>query len=209
MKCEILPDLASNWSDENEIYRMLDKCKELGIKFAKLQLFKKEQVRDAYWDNILTEEMAKRIFDYGTNLGLNVYFTPCYPEAVDICKRIGVKYYKIRFKDRNNPEIYEKLQDVYEPIFVSCGGDPYDTLYCGMKNIIFLYCIHKYPAKYNDYDKDLVLIHLGVSDHTPDLEMFKKWSWSCMYWEMHMASRKGTIEDKWSKTFNEIKELIE
>lgn len=221
MKCEILPDLASNWSNILEIYEMMDRCSELGIKFVKLQLFKKEQVSEKYWGNIIDEDMALRVFEYGSWLRLNVYFTPCYPEAVDICKRIGVGYYKIRYKDRNNLDVFEKMKDIHEPIFVSCDS-PKATLYYGMENVIFLYCIHRYPAKIDDYhgflleyfqdNPELGLFPKnreisGVSDHTPNLNMFNMVSRDFKYWEMHMALRKGTIEDKWSKTFDEIEKL--
>ncbi len=203
MSCKILPDLASNWENIDEIYRMMDKCVELGIEFAKLQLFKKDQVREEYWNNILNETMARKVFDYGTKLGLIVYFTPCYPEAVDICKRLGVKYYKIRYKDRNNADIFKKFEDIYEPVFVSCS-DPKDTLYYGMKNAIFLYCVHKYPAEASDYNMYDAAKCDGISDHTPNIIFFKAISEFFIYWEMHIALRKGTIEERWSKTFDEI-----
>jgi len=204
MKTEILPDLASNWSTCNDIYKMIDECKRIGLKFAKLQLFKKNQVRDVYWNNILTKRMAEKAFIYGKSIGIEVYFTPCYPEAVDICKNIGVNYYKIRFKDRNNPDIFEKMQDIYKPIFVSCQN-PKDTLYYGMKNIIFLYCVHKYPAKPEEYNlSKAIRLCRGVSDHTSDMGFFGFCGSCFQYWEMHMALRKGTLEEKWSKTFKEV-----
>lgn len=205
---KILPDLASNWSTCKDIYKMIDECKRLGLKFAKLQLFKKDQVREKYWDKILTKRMAEKAFIYGKSVGIEVYFTPCYPEAVDICKGMGVNYYKIRFKDRNNPEIFEKMQDIYKPIFVSCDN-PIHTLYYGMKNVIFLYCVHKYPADQCDYNLSMgVCMCNGISDHTSDIKFYDFCRNSFEYWEMHVALEKGTIEEKWSKTFKEIEEVL-
>lgn len=221
MKCEILPDLASNWNSMLEIYRMINRCKKSGIKFAKLQMFKKEQVRDVYWNNIITKDIAKKAFDFGVECGVNVYFTPCYPEAVDICEDIGVGYYKVRYKDKNNKEIFNKLKNIKKPIFVSCDNIR-NTLYYGMKNVICLYCIHRYPAKIDDYQGFLMEYFqdnpelglfpkgrefTGISDHTPDLIFFRHYNRYFKYWEMHMALRKGTIEERWSKTFNEVEEL--
>lgn len=202
---ELQLDLASNWANIYEILLMINECRKMKIRFAKLQLFKKEQVRDVYWNKIITKEMAATAFKWGKDIGVEVYFTPCYPEAVDICREIGVNYYKIRYKDRNNAEIFEKLQDIYVPIFVSCEN-PKDTLYYGMRNAIFLYCIHKYPASFDDYNIFQALAYCsGVSDHTPDMEMFDRFECYFKYWEIHAARRKGTIEEKWSKRFDEIK----
>ena len=219
MKTKLIAEFGVNYNSDEDIIKMLDKCQELKIKFAKLQLFTKDMVPTELQHCYIDEKRAKKIYVAGEKRDIEVFFSVMYPDAIDICETIGIKYYKLRYMDRNNLILYRKLKKIKDKIiFVSCQN-PKDTIFWNMKkhqgNIDFLYCVPKYPAKLKDYidgwwKPDLKLVW-GISDHTPDLELFKKaneTAW-CEYFEMHVClDPKTAYEGDWSKSFDMIKEVL-
>lgn len=200
---EIIAECGCNWKTLNEAFEMIKECGRIGIKYAKFQLWKKEQAPEAVHCCYLDEEKAKTLFEFGRNIGVEVFFSVFYPEAVDICERIGVNYYKIRYADRNNYEICGRVRETGKNYFVSFAGrDP--TRYVH-DNMIPLYCIPKYPADFMDYSIGYLDSYFsGISDHTPDTLLYEKWGRVMDYWEMHVCLTKDCYEAAWSKTFEEI-----
>ena len=79
------------------------------------------------------------------------------------------------------------------------------------KRVKFLYCIPQYPAPLNSYKGDMLWKGFrGVSDHTRDLKLFTmlKDSDQLDYFEIHVKLNNICIENLWSKTFEQIKEVI-
>ena len=127
-------------------------------------------------------------------------------------EKIGVNYYKVRYFDRNNLTIYRKLKKTKDNlIFVSCQ-DPHDTIFYSMakyqKRVKFLYVVPTYPALYKEYSPLKLKFH-GISDHTSDFELYKNaLEWKMEYFEMHMKQNDDCIEAPWSKSFEELKEVL-
>ena len=219
----MIAEFGVNWENREQAFFMMGQAFTLGIKYIKFQMFPKETVSADLQHMFMTEELAKELVETGKQYGQEVFFTPMYPEAVDLCEKIGVNYYKIRYFDRNNLIIYRKLKQTEKtPIFVSCDSkNPKDTIYYNMakyqERVSFLFCVPNYPAKYNDYRPLRNLTNFdGISDHTPDLELFKYFYVleqtkpdSIKWFEMHMCLDDNGYERKWSKTFEELKEVIE
>lgn len=181
-------------------------------------MWKKEQVPPEVRKMYIGKGRAKYLFKYAKKHGIEVFFSVFYPEAIDICEDIGVNFYKVRFDDRNNITLFRRLKKTKnKTIFVSCQ-DPFDTLYFNLakfqKNVKFLYVIPKYPANIMDYNK-VISGHLyyhfqGISDHTPDIELFKYFNTikeECWF-EIHVKENNNCFETKWSKSFTKLKEAL-
>ena len=168
---------------------------------------------------VLTEDLAKEFFEVGKQYEQEVFFTPMYPNAFDMCERIGVNFYKIRSQDQNNLILYRKLKKITgiqgKTIFVSCKN-PEDTIFWNWstynKNIKFLYCNPYYPSLLKEYnDWGLYKRISGISDHTHNTELLEMFlsSDQLEWFEVHVCVNKDCHEAKWSKTLEELKEIIE
>ena len=202
---EIIAEFGCNWKDYNTMSKMFDRCVDLDIKLVKFQMWKKEQTPDKVNSMYINENLAKSIIHNGKRRGLEVFFTPFYPEAVDILERIGVGIYKIRYNDyyRIDRDIMNKVQETGKSYFISCLS-PYLN-----KGSLPLECVPDYPAPINQYhmvDKEF----RGISDHTNTLELYKKAleKPNLKYFEMHVCLDKDCYEAKWSKTFDEIEDFM-
>ena len=215
---EIIAEFGCNWKTIKDFETMVLLCKTLNIKFVKMQMWKKDKVPKEVRSMYIGKGRAKHCFKFAKKHGIELFYSVFYPEAIDICEGIGVNFYKVRFYDRNNLTLYRRLKKIKQgkKVFVSCQ-DPMDTLYYNMakyqKNVIFLYCVPRYPAKIENYlIKDLKIWNgiKGVSDHTSNVDLLKialknpyiKW------FEMHVKMGNDCYENLWSKSFEQIKEVL-
>lgn len=213
----IIAEAGCNWSTIKEAKEFIKKSKELGLFATKFQLYNDEIIQDSedyeFLKSIqLDYEKAKELFEYGKSIGQDVFFTPMYVEAVEWCEDIGCKYIKIRCKDNKNIQLITYAYHIYNyRTFMSIETlphirrkDPY-LLDRELSNLKYLYCVPKYPARLEDYEEGFI----RYSDHTPDLELFKKVREYCTLLEKHVKL-DGTepLEDKWSVSFSELEEVL-
>lgn len=219
---EIIAEMGVNWKFREQAIYMMGRAFVLGIKHVKFQMWKPEQIpeklkelRSMYVD----EKLATELFEVGKQYGQEVFFSVFYPEAVEICEKIGVNFYKVRFDDRNDYQLYKRLKKTNKTIFVSCQ-DPKDTAYFNLttyqKRVKFLYCVPRYPAKLGDYSFSIRYDHnkkfQGISDHTSDLMLLKmsiyhpisKYDW----FELHVKLNDDCFEHAWSKSFDQLTEVL-
>ena len=205
VKMEIVAEFGCNWNIPKQAIEMLEKCGVLGIKYAKFQMWKKLQVPEEVRDMYIDEYLAIGLMAQGAANGVEVFFTPFYPEAVDILEKIKIPYYKIRYADyyTYDRSIMNKVLDTGKMFFISCLT-PFPHI-----RAVSLECAPVYPAPRSGYQ----LIHEGfegISDHTRNLKLYKE----CLkiprlkFFEMHVCLDKTCYEAKWSKTFDEIEEVI-
>ena len=223
---KIVAEIGCNWNNREQAFKMMGMAKALGINLVKYQLFQKEDVPEEIKSMAIDEELAQSLVRVGRDHEQDVFFSCMYPEAVDICERIGVKYYKVRYFDRNNLPLYRKLKKTKNKlIFVSCQS-PHDTIFYNMakyqKRVRFLYCVPKYPAYMRDYEGFMIeyfrnnpelglfpkRIHHGISDHIEHLGLFQAFKNEDVWFEMHMKVDDNCIESKWSKSFEELKTVL-
>ncbi|KKL47846.1 hypothetical protein LCGC14_2331460 [marine sediment metagenome] len=202
----IIAEFGVNWKSREQAFFMMGQAFALGIKFIKFQLFKEEQVPEAVRDMVITEEFARELVETGRTYGQEVFFSVFYPEAVDICERIGVKYYKVRYADNTNMDLLNKIWATKKIYFISIDN----TILS--KRAISLKCIPQYPAKERDY-YPITKEFLGISDHTSDLELFKTCNsfnqeLDLDWFEMHVKLDDNCYESKWSKSFEELREVL-
>jgi len=216
---KIIAEIGCNFSNLNEAKKMINKSKEIGAFLCKFQIYNNEIIKNnpdqEFLKSIMIDkEKAKILFEYGKKIGQEVFFTCMIPEGIEWCEGIGVKYYKVRFFDRNNLILYRKIKKTKVPIFVSCNN-PNDTIYSNMaqyqKRVNFLYCVPQYPAPLKPYisyidDKKFT----GISDHTRNIELLRiaKDNKNIEWFEIHVKLDNYCIENLWSKTFEEVKEVL-
>ena len=213
---KIIGECGVNWRDISEARLMIDNCKDLGIEYTKFQLYdwsaiKNSPIYNELYDRQLTKSLAKALFMYGESIGQKVFFTPMFLEAVDWCEDIGVEIYKIRYNDRYNIDLINKIIATNKKIIMSIDQH-YDPGPYLSEKIRFLFCVPKYPATLLDYYamneiKGDVLPLSGVSDHTKTLELFVLMRQSPLeYYEKHiMLDGSHPIEEAWSIEFSKLK----
>lgn len=210
---EIIAEFGANWNNMRTFREMVLICKDIGIKYIKLQMFEIDKVPKEIRKMWIGKGRAKYMFKFAKSLGIELFFTPMYPEAVDILEEIGVNYYKIRYIDRYNWKLYKKIKKTGKLTFVSVDDRGImQTLYSEMfmnnpTRIIPLLCVPDYPAEFEQYNPHYIVI--GYSDHTPDFQLYNWAKNFSEFIEMHVYLDKDTAyEAKWSKSFKDIKERI-
>ena len=212
---KVIAEAGCNHSNLCEAIEMINRSKEIGCWATKFQIYNDDLIKDSedyeFLKSIMLDSLAVRVlFEHGKSIGQEVFFTCMFPEAVDWCELIGVNYYKIRFADNNNRELYQKIKKTKKFTFVSID----DILTSIWKSYIdygkgaFLYCVPKYPAKINDY-KPYLYAPDGFSDHTKDIKMLEEVKdFGYDYFEKHVKLNDDCIESAWSCTFEELEEVL-
>lgn len=234
MMIKIVAECGVNFRSIEEAKQMIDECHELGLFATKFQIYESNQIKDhpqrkflesirlSYWD-------VMELFDHGKSIGQEVFFTPMFEEAVEWCEKVGVNYYKIRFNDRNEYELIDKIVDTRKRYFLSTNQDHWihptnyikTRISCDIdpSNQINLYCIPEYPARIEDYQKPRLHVYDGISDHTSNMDLFKWYRdeyskylpynlFHPYYFEKHVCLTKDCLESEWSCTFDELKEVL-
>jgi sialic acid synthase SpsE len=213
---KIIAEAGCNWSTLEEAKQFIDESKKLGLWATKFQVYNDDLIKDnpnrEFLKSIMIgEQEAMELLDYGDLIGQTVFFSVMYPEAVEWLEELGVKYYKIRFKDRYNEDLFLKIYDTKKRFFISQNLD----LTSVNERIIPLFCIPKYPSDYYDYMTPTNpyyrnYLYKGVSDHTPDMELFLKHSEGYEYWEKHvMLDGTEPLEKEWSIEFEKLRGIFD
>ena len=218
MSTKIIAEFGVNWKSIHEFEDMVVLARALGIKHVKMQMWKKEQIPERLKElrkMYIGPGRAKYCFKFAKKHGIELFYSVFYPEAIDICEKIGVNFYKVRYQDRNDYPLYKRLKKTNKTIFVSCS-DPKDTAYFNLANyqkrVNFLYCVPRYPAKFEDYVPPDRHGFQGISDHTSDLELFKIYNLGISlnrWFEMHVKMGNDCFESAWSKSFKQLKEVLD
>ncbi len=188
-----------------------------GADLVKFQLYDHNKLysENAEIPNVeLSFEQAKMLFEYGEELGIEVFFSVFDVEKVEWCEKIGVKRYKIAFSQNQNLELWNTIVDTNKDIIISCST-PYTVpslhhFDCNnWFNVSFLKCIPKYPALIEDLDFPDRFEGIGLSDHTIGLDAAKiALARNAQIIEKHFAfDHKTGIDAPWSMDYSELKEL--
>ena len=217
---EIVAECGVNWRTKEEAFEMIKQSKISGASHSKFQIFNEETIKDSPLKKeltplILTIEDVQELYEYGKEIGQSVFFTPMFLEAVYWLEEIGAtEIIKIRHFDRYEYQIIEKASKTAKRVIMSVDKryrmSPDLTLNDILK-IDFLLCVPKYPAEDKDYSFKCMDFDFfaGISDHTKGLNVAKRML-ECRgrVLEKHvMLSGTHPVEEKWSVTFEELKEL--
>jgi sialic acid synthase SpsE len=214
----IIAENAINFNNITEAKSLIQEEADIGDRtnteiFSKFQLFDKvvnPEHADYCNARRLDFKQAEELFQFGADIGQKVFYTCTAPKFVGWCERIGVEYYKVRYYDRFNMNIINKIIETEKPFFISQSTEHpknyLDPLFYDRQNQINLFCVPSYPAKRKEYRKNIAY-YQGISDHTGSVKMLKN-SIQMPYWELHVRIGSGYLEDGWSVPLQELEEAL-
>ncbi len=157
--------------------RMICEAKNAGASLVKFQLYDadKDEPNNPWHDYLkqceLSFDQAKMLFDYGADVGIEVFFSVDNVERVMWCEKIGVKRYKIGCSHNKDNDLIAYIWQYGKPTIISYQGN-----FIGERIGTGLYCVPRYPAWISD-DKcneiEFPSTHDGISDHTIGIDAAK------------------------------------
>ncbi len=142
---------------------------------------KYKTIWDLYSKSFTPWSWHKKIFEEAKKHNLEYFSSPFDETSVDFLNQLKVKAYKIASSEINHLPMIEKIVKLNKPIIISLGFANTDDLKnlkklfkkYNFKKFIFLNCVSKYPAKFedysfNDHNKLSKKFLVGLSDHTTD-----------------------------------------
>lgn len=224
----VIAECSVNWKDISEAKAMILAAKESGADMAKFQLYNYEVIKnspifDQLHQRMLGKDECVELIETGKSLGIPVFFSCMYPEAVDLVKELQVPAIKIRELDGRDvlkegslgKYIVDKALATGIPTYISREALPADSNY--LYNATWVYCIPKYPPSVEDVDLTMLEGMPGYSNHLPG----RSGVWACLvaatfglrYLEVHCTidhhSREEDIDKAVSLDFSELKEVVE
>lgn len=240
MRTKIIADACCNHlGDKRLIEQMIIKAAEAGVDIIKFQSFKADNLNKDYpdfdkWYNYykavqLEDSDYELILKTCDRNGIEPLFTAFTMESIDLLKSLGQTSVKIASPSAEDFSLVTKCISSFRKIYMStgmhdgCVHSIEDNLLrardsAGRENIdpkiqvIFFYCISKYPAPKKEVDKFEMHMFPGFSDHTIDLEWSKKAiDFNVQYVERHYTLGKDLPgkDHTYSSTPEEFKELVD
>ena len=115
----------------------------------------------------------KLLTDQADKIGIEIFATPMYLEAVEMLERTRVKRYKIRYADRFNNDLLAAVNATGKPVMISCDMDFVDHLPENWNSDnIHMYCIPEYPPTLDKFKQAFQLMPAffkGYSNHFPSI----------------------------------------
>ncbi len=191
---------------------MIKSAKENGATLAKFQLFDAEDDKGKphyEWvkSHELTFDQANMLFDYGAEVGIEVFFSVFGVKYVDWCEKIGVKRYKLSSNFSGRYGTWLAVKQTAKPIIFSFSILPLD--WEGENQV--LYCLPGYPSELSyipDFDEEVYF--LGFSDHIIGLDASKiALARGAKIIEKHFVLEHNSLfpDNDWSMNPEELKEL--
>ncbi len=120
----IVAECGVNWRDLEDAGHMILQAKLTGADAVKFQVYKQEHVaghprEKELVEKILDADRLAWLSQHAQGCGIEFFATPMYVEAVDMLEKVGVKRYKIRYKDWDNDALVGEVRRRKKPIFVS------------------------------------------------------------------------------------------
>lgn len=225
----IAAEIGVNFRNLTEARHMIGLAKHAGADAVKFQVFQEQHIkghpREAELSELVLEQDNLLFFkDTADECGIEFFATPYYPEAVDMLESIGgIKRYKIRFADRHNMSILNKIISTEKPYLISCDDEyvnssaPQEVWDEDPDKRKFVYCVPEYPPKTvklpETFRKFRSLFH-GYSNHYPSISVpLAAAARGAEYIEVHVKNDKyhdgyRPIDDAVSITFTELEELV-
>lgn len=209
----IVAEIGQNWcGDEMLALELIGLAKANGADLVKFQLYDSKKLYGEYQNTELSFEQTKWLFNYGEELGIEVFFSVFDIERVKWCEEIGVKRYKIAHSQRFN-EVLIAILPIDKPVIISADADRCHGS-MGRGWVSTLYCVPKYPTEFKDleftqYENIFDDLFDGFSDHTIGLDASKiALARGAEIIEKHFCIDHNTgVDAPWSMNPEELKEL--
>lgn len=209
MRAKIIAELSANHNQDINIARQSIRiAKESGADAIKLQTYTADTMtidcnndyfmisQDTIWDgrtlyDLYREaftpwEWHQNLFDYATEIGIEIFSTPFDYTAVDLLENLKTPLYKIASFEIADIPLIKYVASKKKPIILSVGIATIQEIEeavsaCreeGNNDITILQCTSQYPAKVEDANlmtmidiKDRFNVKIGLSDHTIGYEV--------------------------------------
>ena len=183
----IIAECGVNFKLVRDAKYMIAEVKRSGADCVKFQIYNHSNLCKAYssgeveripkYDELMGikigEAQMKSLKDQADKIGIEIFATPMYLEAVEMLERIGVKRYKIRYADRFNNDLLAAVNATGKPVMISCDMDFVDHLPENWNSdIINMYCIPEYPPTPDKFKQAFQLMPAffkGYSNHFPSI----------------------------------------
>ena len=209
----IIGEIGQNWCADIELAKKLIRlAKENGADLAKFQLYDSKELYGEYQNTELTKAQAFDFFEYGRDIGIEVFFSVFDVERVKWCEEMGVRRFKVACSAKKDKRLMGYLYGTEMPIIVSLEY-PERGVYPDRGNYHYLFCVSKYPAEVSDYLKYASpayrCYYEGISDHTIGIDAAKiALARGAQIIEKHFAiSHDKGVDAEWSMTPDELREL--
>lgn len=172
MPCKIIAEIGVNWASLDMAKRMIAEAKVSGSDYVKFQLFNEETIKDSPLKEkleplILYEPNVKELKDCAVANKIGFILTAMYPNAIDIAKRIGVDFIKIRFADHENKELIDAAVATGNKVMISVPSKPLMATEMYHPSKIWMYCNPFYPPRLEDFVLEFATCCEGFSSHYP------------------------------------------
>ena len=222
----IICEIGQNFVGKIPLAKTLIKlAKENGGDLAKFQLYDTDALYEKGTDLYqqakeaeLSFDQATMLFDYGQEIGIEVFFSVFDVEKVRWCEEIGVRRYKIACRLNSDSPLLDAVARTKKPCFISYE-DEYNRSWIRLcaygtrfSNIALLYCVPEYPAqsvRFRDNFDGEAAWATGFSDHTIGIDVAKiALARGAHIIEKHFClSHYVGVDGKWSITPEELREL--
>ena len=157
----------------NELERMIIQCKANGADYIKVQLYNSKKLFNNNERNFLeiTKKEFFQISNYSQKIGIKLFASIFDEEKIDWCEDAGVDIYKIASRTIiDDIKLCEKIINLNKKVIISLGMYDFKNkpVPFSNDNIIYLYCVSKYPTQLTDIDMPDFddSFFSGFSDHT-------------------------------------------
>lgn len=172
---QIIAEIGVNWPDLDEAKGMIRLAQYCGADMAKFQYFREEDIathplRERLLPLCMTVDRAKELIDYGSAIGMKVFFTPENEYCVNDLEQAGNPIYKMGHNNWKNQKLLQKILRTGKPMIISVPAPAsiVSNTIDENRKLKFLYCNPHYPTA--DEDVKLPIFgndsFEGFSDHT-------------------------------------------
>lgn len=206
----LIAEIGQNFMGDMKLARTLIRsARDNGADLAKFQLFDSQKYYGHPVKAELSKEQAFKLFEYGEQQGIEVFFSVFDTERIKWCEEMGVKRYKVASCYNHHKPVIDGVVKTGKEFFISLRRGAYIPEGSKARR---LYCIPLYPAelKYLHFDKvQFPAEYEGFSDHFIGLDVAKiAISRGAKIIEKHFAIGHGVGPDgAWSMVDHELYEL--
>lgn len=203
----IIAECGQNFCGQMDLARaLIAQAKHCGADLAKFQLYDHKILYKDYPeipDVELSFDQAKMLFDYGQEVGIEVFFSVFDVEKVEWCEEVGVKRYKIA-NNMSGENTRRAIAATGKPVISSMVLLPNDFVEYKQ-----LYCISEYPTPLSKLRFDFGNGCIGFSDHTIGLDAAKiALARGASIIEKHFClTHDMGVDAAWSMMPDELREL--
>jgi sialic acid synthase SpsE len=203
---KIIFDFGSGNTCKNKkdyIKNMYDELKN--IDSGKHEIIVKWQLFEVAGPNIpLTREMFDYAYKYGNKLGYKVTSSVFDLESLNFLLE-----YKIPFVKIANNRMLDFIIDMIPkkiPVYISKSKDLFLP---GIQNeLTELWCISRYPATIEEYNKLPLKKGCNISDHTNDFRLFYEYNPNIIEWHYKLDYSIGLDAGDFARTPEQLKEIL-